>query len=144
MIPLGARWDLNKEQPVQSSSTLSCQDAEGQALVSLTEGLILDMLSCSRFTWTVYTERRRITIQRSSNPPSLTFYQIVPVVVVSLPAYHPVCIVNRLLIDVQGRTGPFGTADVNYSNTMTCRSEIKAPIWSGRYWIMSVLVIEVL
>lgn len=39
----------------------------------------------------------------------------------------PVCIVNRLLTDVQRRITCFGEAGGNYSYTMTCSSEIKVP-----------------
>lgn len=58
----------------------------------------------------VYIESSRITILKHSQP--------------LLPR---VCIVNRLLIDVQERITCFGRAGGNYSYTMTCSSEIKFP-----------------
>lgn len=142
VLPLGVRRDLNgrssrfKALPLSHVRTLWARHS------FLWPGAwFLTCCLVAALPVTVYTERSRITIQRERLILSLASYQIVPLVVAFLPAYHPVCIVNRLLIDVQSRTIPFGTADGNYSNTMTCRSEIKVRLWSGRYWIMSVFPI---
>lgn len=102
MIPLGVRRDLNwrssrfKALPLSHVRTLWARHA------FLWPGAwFLTCCLVAALPVTVYTERSRITIQRERLILSLASYQIVPLVVAFLPAYHPACIVNWLMSRVE-------------------------------------------